>query len=172
MARTSAKEKLKKVNEEFASAKPSKVLKMALEDLKVVEKDKQYKVDFADSFHMPVAYSDKRKKAKCSVCFAGAVMANRLGVPSDKIVCPSDFTDERIMSRLYALDHIRSGSFAQGINEMLGGQSNNTPNIIDACYSATFKHLDGKPFPDYDVDPKGFKEIAEVLIEALDYWGV
>ena len=49
---------------------PSQLLKLALDDIAVINKDERYEID-ADEWHMP-------NKKTCLVCLSGAVLANTL----------------------------------------------------------------------------------------------
>lgn len=98
-------------NNEFASACPSRVIEMALEDVEILQRSDKYKFRMGDIWHRPVG-------DKCAVCFAGAVMANRLRVPATENADPEDFEDA-IQVRLSALNLFRQGLVGMGLDEMV-----------------------------------------------------
>ncbi len=87
----------------------------ALEDLECIMKDPRYVIDFS-LWHEEINIDSQFKNSltMCSVCFAGSVMANRLGGEINTILSPEDFEDHALMLR--ALDFIRIGE----INRALG----------------------------------------------------
>ncbi len=96
--------------EEFATACPSRVIEMALEDLEAVERSKKYKVEM-DACHDP-------RHGKCYVCLGGAVIANRFGAdPDERMVFDScDGWGDEETKRLSALDCFRQGYVAWGLD--------------------------------------------------------
>lgn len=90
--------------------KPSELIRLALTDLDVVEKNGAYKVHMMH-FHVP------NYDGTCLVCFAGAVMANTLHVQFDTLVAPSDL-DLDTANKLHALDLFRNGSVGSGLVKM------------------------------------------------------
>lgn len=89
--------------------KPSELIRVALKDLAVVEKDERYVVDMG-SWH-------ERRRSRCAVCFAGAVMAGTLGASHSKSITPGDFDGVTAM-KLAALDSIRTGWVRHGLDTM------------------------------------------------------
>lgn len=89
--------------------KPSALIRVALADLAKVERSKKYVVNM-DTYHSPY-----RDPGKCSVCFAGAVMAQTLGASSEEWWTPEEFNDE---DKLRALDEFRVGEVAYGLDRM------------------------------------------------------
>jgi hypothetical protein len=91
------------------SSKLSEAILQALEDLEYCMNDEKYVVNF-DSWHNPIKTNtqqfNKGSEVVCSVCFAGAVMANRLGADFDKVYMPGQFAEA---ATLQALDFIRQG---------------------------------------------------------------
>lgn len=83
----------------------SDCITLALTDLEKVEKSRKYTVNMS-VFHEPSGgeWHDK----KCSVCFAGSVIANTLGADISKSLEPADFNKHN-ENRLYALDSLRMG---------------------------------------------------------------
>ena len=104
-------EALKKAKaEEFASACPSRVIEMALEDLEAVEDNPKYQINM-------LFWHDPMDEGECAVCFAGGVMAMRLGLPSDKAYCEQ--FDAATECRLLALNDFRCGEIYLGL-ELMG----------------------------------------------------
>lgn len=92
-------------------SKPSKLIKLALKDLELVEKDPNYKVDM-DQWHMP-----NRITQHCQVCLAGSIMAKTLKTPLSMSVIPSDMGIYN-NNKLRALDCFRGGFISAGMEEM------------------------------------------------------
>ena len=105
-AKTEALKKSKA--EEFATACPSRVIEMALEDLEAMENDERYYVDMG-VWHCP------GPAGKCAVCFAGSVMANRLGISPKGSYEPCDF-NPATENRLTALNLFRTGMIDDGLH--------------------------------------------------------
>ena len=78
--------------------KPSALIRVALADLRKVERDKRYKVDMAN-WHEPGV-------DVCYVCLAGAVMAKSIRI-DPKASCTPKGTEHS--SKLYALNRLREG---------------------------------------------------------------
>ncbi len=94
--------------------KLSELILVALEDLAKVKVDPRYEIDLS-SWHTSQEYTIS---GKCSVCFAGAVMAGRMA--PDRIgesIDPHDFepSDAR---KLRALNELRTGSLLDAMLEM------------------------------------------------------
>lgn len=88
-------------------SKPSELIRLALRDLKAVERSKKYVVDM-DHWHEPgVNDSDK---PVCRVCMAGAVMAQSLEIPANES-CFGNAMDVGIQwaNRIGALNCLRQG---------------------------------------------------------------
>lgn len=89
--------------------KLSELIRLSLYDLKLVEKDKRYKVDMS-YFHNPGL-------KKCSVCLAGAVMAKSLKLSLDKDFCYSNFTDDE-NKKVIAINSLRLGFITSAAVEL------------------------------------------------------
>ena len=86
--------------------KLSDLIDVALVDLAKVERQKsKYFISMNSAFHEP----DLNLPGKCTVCFAGAVMAKSLGVAANQVADPNDFLSFETTRRLQALDEIRQG---------------------------------------------------------------
>ena len=82
--------------------RPSELLKLAMTDLELVEKDKRYVIDM-NTWHSP--YNDK-----CAVCMAGAVMAKELELPVHIDSHPVHFQYD-LMRKFNAINYFRTGNF-------------------------------------------------------------
>lgn len=79
---------------------PSKLIRLALSDLKKVERSKKYVVDM-ENWHLPI-------KGKCHVCLAGSVISKSLvGKPFEGL-SPS-FFNIKVKHALMAIDAFRKG---------------------------------------------------------------
>ena len=93
---------------------PSDLIRVALADLRQIEKRPEYVVDM-DIWH-------ESRLHTCAVCFAGAVMALELGIGVNTNMEASDFNDD-IAPKLEALEEFRAGEVDVGL-EYLGRQTN------------------------------------------------
>lgn len=92
--------------------KPSALIRVALADLRAVEKNPLYDVNM-DFWHMPAVDPTDT----CSVCFAGAVMAQRLGIDITDSAGPLDF-EQKTFDKLTGLNYFRQGKI-EGALEMM-----------------------------------------------------
>ena len=84
----------------------SNAIEQALEDLAACEKSPNFKIDMSDWFK-PIEFNGMTA-TKCCVCFAGSVMANRVGASVGST--PDDFS--RMENLTYtALDHAQRYNF-------------------------------------------------------------
>jgi len=127
--------------------KLSTLLKLALRDLGRVEaKPKKYEVN------MSVWHISSSSISKCSVCFAGAVMACGFDMMVDEHTVPSEFTNEWCMA-FRALDALREGKVK------FASLCANTSSVSDCDITP------------YDVSPKKFKNDIGKLIKRLEKKG-
>lgn len=141
--------------------KPSKLIRVALSDLIAVEKMKKtYRIDMGD-WHAG-AFEDGDK---CSVCFAGSVMARTLGVkPNEDAVPSASFFDADTCYKLDWLDSIRShGGELDGF-----GYKSLKKRFRSTGVDVSFDH---DP-PIYHYDPKGFKASMRDLAKAFELLGL
>jgi len=87
--------------------KPSRLIYLAIEDLEIAEKSKDYEIDMG-VFHIP--------NGKCSVCFAGAVMAGTLECNKSEFITPDNFESD-LGRQLNSLDFFRMGAISSGLNQ-------------------------------------------------------
>lgn len=90
--------------------KLSALILLAVEDLKRVERSKRYLVNM-NVFH------DSFGGGKCSVCFAGAVIAGTLGKDPAGHFYPDDFSED-VADRLFALDFLRMGDVGSALSRL------------------------------------------------------
>lgn len=86
--------------------KPSELIRLALRDLSLIEKDPHYEINMS-VFHSYYG-------GTCAVCFAGAVMAKTLGSNFHYRVAPHDF-NSKTANALRALDAFRVGDIELGL---------------------------------------------------------
>lgn len=143
--------------------KLSDVIMVALEDLVKAERSKRYKVNM-DHWHAP--------NGKCSVCFAGAVMAKCDGVRPSEYIGPSDFSG-RSERALRALNFVRLYSFAEMFSEFSGHRTGliYSPTVTN-CEAMVVDELveyfaDPETRVLYDEYPAGFKRNMETIAAIL-----
>lgn len=103
----------------LSATKLHEILRIALDDLKVVEKDPRYSVDM-DSWHT-VGFADHTSsEKKCFVCLGGSVLAGSLGKPADQDYAEMIVGDPRIYRILGALNSLRVGDVSDAQYEFGG----------------------------------------------------
>lgn len=102
-----------KVKSNALPKKPSKLIRLALADLTRVERSKKRYVVDMEHYHWP-NYDPCVIKDKCSVCFAGAVMAKTLDADPKIFHLPSEYPS-KVCSQLGALDQFRQGHVLAGL---------------------------------------------------------
>ena len=93
-------------------SKPSDLIELALQDLESVEKSPKYEV-YMSEWHAYTPGADI-----CSVCLAGAVMAQTLKVRRKQFKSPDEIKDKATQNALYALNSFRLGSISHGLKTM------------------------------------------------------
>lgn len=97
--------------------KPSELIRVALQDLRKVERSKKYLISM-ESWHMPThLYSSELPK--CYVCLAGAVMAKEFDIPVDDYATPYTFP-RKIEDKLIALNNFRCGWIYSALELIIG----------------------------------------------------
>ncbi len=124
--------------------KPSELIRLALHDLKLTEKDPRYQVDMG-SWHQRNSMS-----GKCEVCFAGAVLAKSIKLKPYVDYRVIDF-DEVNGSKLAALDAFRKGLIEYALHEL-------------GIYNHKFKDVE---VPEYDENPSMFKKSIRKIATKL-----
>lgn len=136
---------------------PSALIRLALADLKKVERDKAHYVVNMNMYHEPDDF--QYRKRKCTVCFAGAVMAGTLRASPGWSLDPSDF-DTDTKKKLIALDYFRSGRVRQGLLLLSDSYRYIEPGLADFLVV---------PYRD---DPKGFRVDMERMAAHLERRGL
>lgn len=112
--------KAKKVDPVRACKKPSDLILIALKDMEKVEKNPKYKID-QGKWHDP-----NKNKTKCSVCFAGSVMAMTYKLKPTEYYVPNTLMasetgipgiSELVASRIAALNSVRRGLVARFVRD-------------------------------------------------------
>lgn len=130
--------------------KPSALIRLALDDLRKVERDERYGV-YMGEWHVP------RDSGTCEVCLAGAVMAMSLGANIQTYSMPSDFQeqDQATTERLLALNNFRSGHIADGL-------------CVMRCYSSRRSLPNYMFVPNYHTDHEDFYVAMEKMADMLE----
>lgn len=132
--------------------KPSELILLALEDLEKTEKDGRYRID------MRVYHALMDPGMVCSVCLAGAVIAQRLAPDCDDLILtPLDFggVNER---KLEALNEFRMGSVEDG--------------LLSMCCADTDVEFHDRFIVPYEDDPAAFKSDMRELARELSDRGL
>lgn len=92
---------------DITKLKLSELILLALGDLRECEADPAYIIDMGQWHHPGFT--------KCYICFAGAVIARRLGFSSKDDIIPENLPDE-IAATLIALDYVRMGDVLEALS--------------------------------------------------------
>lgn len=132
---------------------PSQLIRLALKDLAKCEKSPLYEVDMS-GWHIPIPPNGTR--AMCSVCLAGAVMAQSLQVPL--LANEQPWTPKHLdnFNQLMALDSLRKGRVSTALR-ILG-----LPDAGDH----------DRPVHYYGMDPKRFRRDMLKLARDLEKAGM
>lgn len=106
--------------------KPSELIRLALNDLKKCEKSEDYIINMGVYHHYHGAIF-----GTCSVCLAGAVMAQTLKLPkATDVNNVRDFFSEVDTFKLKALDQFRTGDIMSGLMKLSIRQPKHLPHSI------------------------------------------
>ena len=134
---------------------PSELIRVALIDLELCEKDDKYFVSM-NSWHHPY-----KKEDICYVCLAGAVMAKSLHMNRARFGEPCDFP-RQISLKLRALNWLREGRVTKGMSVYFESMGDNIiPKIMLEDVSVT----------PYWANPHNFKVDMHDLADALEKEG-
>ena len=153
--------------------KPSKLIRVSLEDLEAVEEDPDYLVEMG-VWHSPMS------RFKCQVCLAGAVMSKRLGIkPMQYIPSPQKrggFSRKEV-AQLTALEFFRTGDVHGGLIRL--ADVGLIPHAkVDLALTSPYDRwpplVDGIPrnVPRYENDPPAFKTAMRNMAQALEERGL
>ena len=129
---------------------PSTAIRQAIDDLKAVEKMKEYVVDMDGSWH------NMRSDGKCHLCLAGAVIARAGNDPLENLA-PGSF-DRKLSDKLEGIDHFRTGCIAAGLADF----NKKVPRILTDEVRVT----------PYYIDPRKFKKEMLEIAESLEALGL
>ena len=140
---------------------PSELIRQALADLRAVEEDPDYIVDF-DFSHKPTGDG-------CHVDLAGAAMAKTLGAAKAHHLSPSDFTPP-VDGQLLALEAFASGRLLRGLNMM----HEITEGITNARLNSMYEYFDSSEWSDIldDTSQRSYCRKAEALATLLETHGL
>lgn len=143
--------------------KPSELITVALADLIKAERSPRYDVNMAGwheaasplaPIYDPVTCEVTEKYEVCGVCFAGAVMAFSLNVPTSITIRPPSFPKE-VENKLNAINYFRIGDIASGVG-VLGLAEKKRDKALNAFRDDDDRssHVD---VVEYEDDPAEFK---------------
>lgn len=155
--------------------KLSALIKVALKDLKKVEKDKNYKVNLS-MWHQ--TFDDD----VCYVCLAGAVLAKSLKIDRKASICRRNggflmiFNEQFIKKELpvpqmLALDDVAVGGVGHAVRALRHAFMNDKPmsqkqlTVVDRLDSVVFYH-------EYEEYPVLFKKNLKIIASKLDEVGL
>ena len=138
--------------------RPSELIMMALEDLKKAEESKVYDVDMSE-WHS----TKGRMVSKCSICFAGSVMAFSMGVDIQGNYTPNDF-DIVTAGKLIALDEFRVGQVKIGLEYFYRDINDKVLNLDNIP--------ENRPIALYEEDREGFHAAMKELAQDFEICGL
>lgn len=128
---------------------PSALIRVALADLELAEKNPQYTVHMG-VWHVGIS-------GTCQVCLAGSVMAHSLGAPRNECVYPSSYTSG-VARKLYALDSFGRGRIAAALEDM------GFPNATDLAVAVFgIEHM-----PPHAPNSHAFKKQLRFIADMLE----
>lgn len=118
--------------------KPSALIRLAINDLNAIEKQKdKYSINMTE-WHSPNYMEDT-----CAVCLAGSVMANTLKLDSNEHLDADEVEDISIQNKLYAINSFRIGQIKEGVEQLNLKMplylNNEVPIVSYASNKSTFK---------------------------------
>lgn len=129
--------------------KQSALLRLAVKDAQVIEKNKNYKFDMGE-WHLPKFDNTGKPTGKCTVCLAGAVIANTLKVSPKVEKNPYDLEYEGHRDtclKLRKIDELRGGTiYYTGEDDDRMEAVETAANLISFNYS---DHLGRAPWKIY-----------------------
>ena len=130
------------------------LLDLALDDLVVIN-DKKNKYELSmNIWHSP------EDNGKCSVCLAGAVMANRLKADRKKYKKPENFDYEE-HDRLLAIDALRQGEIGYAMELLDIDKREDAYEIFDWYTASEYEYFDS-----FQTSLMYYRDMAEALYEA------
>lgn len=155
MEKNEKKFKLEGVNR-FLSNTPSKAVKQCLEDLRMVEKNKNYCVNM-NAWHDPFP-----GQKLCYVCLGGARLARLV----DNHLISSEPSCAGIeKQKIISMDYFKSGLIFSGLECFYGLEKYDVEEVLGKISP---KYAD---FPDYKDDRDGWYDGMEAVIKILEEHG-
>lgn len=153
--------------------KDSALIRLAVHDLELVEKDDKYVVEMGQ-WHQPTFIDnadcfDEHDVEFCEVCFAGAVMAKTLKYNLEYQVFPDEVGDGPNDDRFAFLDRIRNYYFEA--ND-LGFPDDMYIDDIRKSASSIKDFVDSMNKVKYDKDPDLFKKNMLAIADKLEEEGL
>lgn len=150
--------------------KPSKLLRLALSDLRLTERAKTRKVD------MTVWWRDEAQ-GTCVACLAGSTMLrtehpkalDRVAAQCGLSLWNSGLPDTRV-DKYEALNHLRMGDMERFL--ILLGRSYTVARSVEATWYLRLPCAGGADFPDYHDDPEVWWECMRHAVQVLERAGL
>lgn len=130
--------------------KASELLRLAIHDLELCEKDPRYQI-FMSDWHYATDY-----RKECHVCFAGSVMAQSCKIPSNITVTP--YRSTGLSGKLLALNHFRIGNVVEALDLL-----NNPCDPFHDCDSLTIGERPAEYILDRDLFKQQMLDLADIL---------
>ena len=141
---------------------PSELIRVAVYDLTLCEKDSKYSINMA-TWHHP----RRSMGGECQVCLVGAVMAKSLNMNRTHRGNPCDYPLE-ISLKLRAVDFFRQGEVARGMHYYVKSLGDNIIPHVMFENTDMFEDTDITP---YSMDQSEFKQDMYDLADALEKEG-
>ena len=141
---------------ELLPKKPSVLLRLALKDLEVCRNSPDYTISMGHWYY-------KDADDLCSVCLAGAVMSQTLGLdPGESQSCGPYTSDlsisDNTRNRLLALNSFRCGNLLGGLNRLGCKPPKDLPETVRITQ--------------YEISPEKFLEDMYKLVETFERFGI
>lgn len=156
--------------------KLSEITRLALNDLKKAEACGLYHLDMG-TYHDPIEDAEPGDP-KCTICFAGSVMAFSLGAKITESKAASDYGDEddTTYRKLVAIDALRDGCVEAAL-DVLYGENDDFESAAPPAQKAAAEWIDAHSnlshsMTRYENNEEGFKAEIEVLIALMEYKGL
>lgn len=160
--------------------KLSELILVATTDLLAIKDNSLFRVDMDVWFNLPgekLAYEQDRDpethKPVCTVCMAGAVMAQRLDVkkhwhPDGFTLAPEMFKDD--CNKLHALDQIRRGEVMSALHLMCKSEEDHNRvhhAFLDHFWDEYPERMQAGAEANFETDPEAFIETMQTIAGVL-----
>jgi hypothetical protein len=139
---------------QFLKLKPSGLIRLALKDLRAVEKDSRYKVNM-EHWHWVHPLPQKPEEELCHVCFAGSVLAKSFKCSSDETKLLGAFP-VGVQDRMTALNAFRLGQVYGGLEQ------------LRRAVKVPKRYIPNRSVVSYNHDPKKFKRQMATMARFLE----